>query len=44
MKNLNNKSSSNLELLGEERNTPLNYEAERALLEQYYQTIKLLKV
>ena len=32
MKNLNNKSSSNLELLGEERNTPLNYEAERALL------------
>ena len=32
MKNLNNKSSTNLELLGEERTTPLNYEAERALL------------
>ena len=29
---LSNKPSSNLKLLDEERNTPLNYEAERALL------------
>ena len=32
MKNLNDKSSLSLQILNDERNIPLNYEAERSLL------------